>query len=259
MSGKSQWLRLLRHFALRDLRQRWLNSFSGAAWALLQPLALLAIYSFVFVHVLRVRLPADAGVDLVPFLAAGLWPWTAFAESLNRATNVLPENAGLLAKVALPREVLVIAPVAGSFAIHGFGFVAVVVALALLGHRVEWLYLPGALFAFLLLGLFATGLALMLSALTVFVRDLQQIVGQTLTLAFFLTPIFYSAAMVPPPFAAVLDANPITSYVNASRGSLLEGQIVPAPLLGCLIWASLALALGTFVFRRLARHIEDYL
>jgi hypothetical protein len=93
-------LQLLRQFVARDLRQRWLGSLSGGLWALMQPLAMLAIYAVVFVEILKVRLPERVGGDFVPFLVVALWPWTAFAEALNRAVNVFPENAGLLSKVA---------------------------------------------------------------------------------------------------------------------------------------------------------------
>lgn len=73
--------RLFVAFFRREFRQRFLGSLTGPAWALLQPLLLLGIYALVFIHVLRVRLPAGEGpADAVPFLVAALWPWTAFAE-----------------------------------------------------------------------------------------------------------------------------------------------------------------------------------
>ncbi len=77
--ASQRWLHLLRHFVVRDLRQRYLGSLWGGAWALLQPLLTLAIYAVVFVEVLKVRLPEAAGPGFVPFFAAALWPWTAFA------------------------------------------------------------------------------------------------------------------------------------------------------------------------------------
>ena len=92
----ARWLNLLRHFVVRDIQQRYLGSLWGGLWALLQPLLLFGIYAVVFVQILKVRLPATAGGDFVPFLVASLWPWTAFAEALNRSSNAIPEHASLL-------------------------------------------------------------------------------------------------------------------------------------------------------------------
>lgn len=254
-----QWVRLCRYFALRDFRQRYLNSLSGAAWALVQPLALLGIYALVFVHVLRVRLPPDLDVDLVPFLVAGLWPWAAFADAVTRATNALPDNAGLLSKVALPRSVLVAAPVASGFAVQLAGFVLVIAVLAILGYRIDWWLAPVAILAFVLFFVFSLGVALVTASLNVFVRDLTQVVTQAITLLFFLTPVFYTRDMVPPAFGAFLAANPMSAYIEASRAALLSGQWLPPELLTCAIAALVALALGAWVFRRLETHFEDYL
>ncbi|MHB8679729.1 MAG: ABC transporter permease, partial [Rudaea sp.] len=96
-------LRLALHFIRRDIRNRYLGSFSGGLWALLQPLAQLAVYGFVFVYVFKARVPGADAPGYVPFLALALWPWTAFAEGLSRATTAIQDNAALIRKVALPR------------------------------------------------------------------------------------------------------------------------------------------------------------
>lgn len=258
MRPAAQWFNLLRHFAVRDFRQRWLGSLSGGLWALLQPLLLLAIYALVFVEVLKVRLPDSIGAGYVAFLATGLWPWIAFSEALNRGIQAIPEHASLLAKVPLPREVLVLAPVVSSFAVHGVGFAAVLVALAALGNPIAPGGVPLALLAFALLFAFAAGLALLLAAVNVFVRDLAQVVAQGLTLVFLLTPIFYARDMVPARIAAALDWNPVAVLIDGVRAPLLAldsgHRLWPSLLL-----VALASVLGVAVFRRLARHFEDFL
>jgi ABC-type polysaccharide/polyol phosphate export permease len=260
MRAHAHWLNLLRHFVVRDLKQRYLGSFSGALWAIVQPLLLLAIYAVVFVEILKVRLPDAVGTGFVPFLVAGLWPWTAFAEALNRGVHAIPENASLLAKVAMPREVLVLAPVASSFLLHGVGFVAGLVVLALTGAAPQLGGLPLALLIYLLLCALAAGLALALAAIQVFVRDLAPVLAQVLTLWFFLTPVFYARSMVPPRFAAALDLNPLTSYVEGTRNALFGALDAVWPQLGiAALVAAIAGALGVAVFRRLARHFEDFL
>lgn len=252
---------LLAAFARRELEQRYLGSFTGPAWALLQPLLLLGVYGLVFVHVLRVRLPAGEGpADAIPFLVAALWPWAAFAEGLSRGVQAIPENAALLAKVRLPRGVLVFAPLAVSFAIHGVGLCVVGLALALWGRPFDpWGLLP-ALAAFVLLAGFTLGLALLLAAWNVFIRDVGQMLGQALTLLFFLSPVFYTREMVPEAFRIAFDLNPLSIHLDLIRASLLGTPVdLVAGFAKALAVTILALVLGTFVFRRLSPYFEDYL
>jgi ABC-type polysaccharide/polyol phosphate export permease len=251
------WSTLAARFIARDLRNRYLGSISGLAWALLQPLLLLAIYAIVFVEVLKVRWPESAGAGFVPYLAVGLWPWTAFAEGLNRGTVAIHEHAALLSKVALPRRLLVLAPVAGSFLIHGAGFMAVLAVLAATGEPIRAAGLPVALGAYLLLFGFALGLSWLTSAVNVFVRDLALVLTQVLTLWFFLTPIFFTREMVPARFEAALTLNPMASFVGTFRASLLGAE---GPSFWLVLLASaVSLGIGALVFARLQRHFEDYL
>jgi len=260
MRPDARWFQLLRQFVARDLQQRYLGSLSGGLWALLQPLALLAIYAVVFVEVLKVRLPDRVGADFVPFLVTALWPWTAFAESLNRSVNAFPENAGLLSKVALPREVLVLAPVVSSFLVHMTGFIAVLLLLVAIGKPIHLAGMVPATLAMILLFVFSAGLALALASLQVFVRDLGHALAQFLTLLFFLTPVFYAPEMLPPRIARWLDANPMSGFIGAVRGPLLgmhDGGL--SSLLLPAVFAGVAALLGWWVFRRLQRHLEDFL
>jgi ABC-type polysaccharide/polyol phosphate export permease len=254
-----QQLQLARHFIARDLRNRYLGSISGALWALLQPLLLLAIYAVVFVEILKVRLPDSVGTGFVPYLATGLWPWIAFAEAVGRGTNAIPEHAALLSKVPLPRSMLVLAPVAGSFLIHGFGFAAVLLVLALAGSGVQLAGLPWALLAYLGLFAFALGLTWLTAALQVFVRDLAPIVAQLLTLWFFLTPVFFAREMIPARLAGLLAANPLAAFLEAFRAALLGAGVSGTTLLLLPLFTAIALAAGWFVFGRLSRHFEDFL
>lgn len=258
MSPLLRWMNLLRHFVLRDIRQRYLVSFSGALWALLQPALLLAIYALVFVHVLRARLPDEAGGDFLPYLALGLWPWTAFSEAVVRGVGSIPEHAGLLAKVAVPREVLVLAPVASSFLVHGIGWLAIAVLLALDERAIALGGIPFALLAYVLLFAFAAGLALALASINVFLRDLAHALPQLVVLWFFLTPIFYAPSMVPAAMRSALEFNPMNAFIVGARDPLLGLALGPAPWIAALA-ATVALALGVLVFRRLGRHFEDFL
>ncbi|TDR48767.1 ABC-2 type transport system permease protein/lipopolysaccharide transport system permease protein [Tahibacter aquaticus] len=253
-------LSLALQLARRDLRNRYLGSFSGGAWALLQPLVQLAVYAFVFGYVFRQRLPGADAPGYVPFLVVAMWPWTAFAEALSRATTAIQDNASLLGKVALPRAALVLAPVLASFAIHGVGFIGLLLVMLVIGTGISPAGLLLMLPALALLFLFALGLALLLAALQVFVRDIAPALPQMLMLWMFLSPVFYGRYVMPEGVRSWFDFNPMTGFVEYLRFALLDMPMPGLRAVFCSVLAvALALAAGVFAFRRLQRHFEDFL
>lgn len=247
-------------FLARELRNRFAGSFSGGLWALIQPLLQLAVTSFVFVYVFKARIPGPAAFGYVTFLAVALWPWLAFSEGVLRATTVIQDNAALIGKVALPREMLVLVSVAASFAINLAGFLAIVVALRLAGQGV---HIPGLLPALLLyvpLFALALGVALVCASVQVFVRDLAQALGQLLPLLMFGAPVYYDRAQLPERFRALLDFNPFTFYAESFRAWLLDYGVFEWLRFGiALLVAALVLLAGHWLFRRLDPHFEDFL
>lgn len=258
--GRIAHWRLFRHFLARDLKNRFLGSFSGGLWALIQPLVQLAIYAFVFVHIFKARLPGADAPGYVPFLMVALWPWTAFSEGVLRATTAIVENAGLIGKVALPREIPVLAAVTASFVLHGAGFVAIVLVMPIFGYTLHLGWLPLAVAVMAVLWVLAVGCALLCAAVQVFVRDLVQVMTQLLTLAMFAAPIFYARAMMPARYQGLIDLHPYTWYAESLRQMLLHGQPpawLPAGI--ALLCAVLVFAVGWWVFKRLDAHFEDFL
>jgi len=248
------------HFIRREVRSRYLGSFSGGLWALLQPLIQLAVYGVVWVYVFKAPAPGNGAIGFVPFLALGLWPWNAFSETLLRATNAIPENAGLIGKVALRREVLVIAAASASFLLHGVGFCAICVAMWLWGVPINLLALPLAVLTYLQLFVFALGLALVFAAVQVFVRDLSQVLAQLLPMWMFASPIFYAREFLPERYRGWLSWSPISYYVEAFRAILLgTNEISLFDQSVSLLIAIAMLAFGFVVFRRLSPHFEDFL
>lgn len=253
-------LRLALHFIRRDLRNRYLGSFSGGLWALVQPLVQLAVYGFVFVYVFKAKVPGADAPGYLPFLALALWPWNAFAESLTRATTAIEENAALIRKVAMPREVLVFACVSASFLIQGVGFLAIIVALRLFGVPIDLFALPLVAVDYLLLFVLTLGFAFLFAAIQVFVRDLSAALPQLLMLWMFASPVFYARESLPESIRPLLAFNPFTHYPEFFRGVLLH---TPAPALAsdaiALLGAMLVLVVGWAIFRRLNPHFEDFL
>ncbi|HXD84524.1 MAG TPA: ABC transporter permease, partial [Rudaea sp.] len=221
-------LRLALHFIRRDLESRYLGSFSGGLWALVQPLVQLAVYSFVFVYVFKAKAPGADAPGYVPFLALALWPWSAFAESLTRATTAIQDNAALIRKVAMPREVLVFASVSAGFLVQGVGFLAIIIALRLFGVPIDLFALPLAVLGYLQLFVLALGFAFLFAAIQVFVRDLSAALPQLLMLWMFASPVFYARESLPQAYRPLLGFNPFTHYPEFFRGALLR---TPAPSL----------------------------
>ena len=256
----AQYFRIAGHFAARELRERFLGSISGAAWALLAPVLQLLVLLLVFGIILKVRLPEADPRAFLPFLVAGLWPWVAFSEALMRGMGAIVERAALISKVAMPRSALVLAPVLASFALHGAGFVAVMLVVAALGYPVSLAGLLWAIPYWLLLAGFAFGLALVVATIRVFVPDTAHVVPQVTALWFYLTPIFYPITIIPARLRGAVEANPVTAYASLFRNALTgEAVDVASALAVASIAAIAALALGGFMFARASRHFEDFL
>ena len=251
---------VFRQLVVRSIKTDYLENVTGFAWLVLQPLMLLAVYAFVFTTIFKARVPDAGTAGFVPYLAVAFWPWTAFSESVLRASNKVSANAALIGKVAFPSELLPLATVSATFIMNMVGYLAVLLVLQLMGAPVQWLGLFAALPVLVFLFLFACGLALFISALQVFLRDVSQILPPMMTFWFFTTPILYSASILPPQFAVVMKFNQMAWYVGRLRDFLLLGNysvsiqdmIVPALTL-VIFWASLVF------FRRFSAHFEDFL
>ena len=251
---------VFRQLVLRAIRTDYLENMTGFAWLVLQPLALLAVYAFVFTTIFTSRVADPEMGGFVPYLAIAFWPWTAFSESVLRSSNCISANAALIGKVSFPSELLPLSTVTATFLMNMAGYLAVLLVLQLTGVSIHWLGAIAAIPILALLYLLACGLALFFSALQVFVRDVSQILPPLMTFWFFTTPILYSSSLVPDPFATLLKFNPMAWYVERLRDFLLLGKFefsamdVIIPTLTLLVfWGSL------LFFRRFSGHFEDFL
>ena len=251
---------LAREFLWRELRTRFAGSISGGLWAVFQPLIQLGVYYFAFVFIFKVSVPGENPPGYLAFLAAGMWPWFALSEAVVRATPVIHENAALIGKVAIPRAVLVFASVAATFLVHLTGFVFIIAALALTSNDIDLVGIIPTLLLMIPLFVFGLGLALLLSAVQVFVRDLAQVLSQLMTMLMFAAPILYARSAMPEQFRAAMDLHPFTFYAESARALLLDyGDFSFVRLATAIVIALVMLLVGYWTFRRLDSHFEDFL
>lgn len=248
---------LFASFLGRELRTRYLGSATGLAWALIHPLALLAVYYFVFTTIFRAgRITTHS---FLAFVAVALWPWLAAQEALQRGTVSLAGYAGLIRKAAFPHETIVYASVVATLLLQLAGYVVVLFVLVALGEPVHLSGLALALPLWLVMAIAVTGLALAFASLQVFVRDVEHVLMPVLMILMYLTPVLYPIAVVPESVRPWVAANPFAWLVTRLRDALLDGKL--APQAGDLLALAIAVAifaLGLAMFRRLSPHFEDF-
>jgi len=259
-SWRHRWL--LGSLLHRELRNRYAGTSGGLVWVFIHPVLMLAIYAVVFQYVFQVKMPnADPTQPYVVWVAVTLWPWLAFSEALSRGTVAVQQHADLVKKVAFPQELLVYSAVLTSLLIHAAGYLAVLLLLWAWGYDIQVGHvLLAGLWAWVVLGCAATGLALFLGALQIFLRDVEQLLGQFLTMLFFATPVLYPLALAPAALRDALAFNPLVHVLEPLRGAALgQGLPHPAVLIVALGVAAALWVLGLAWFRRLSPHFEDQL
>jgi lipopolysaccharide transport system permease protein len=245
------------NFFRRELFSRYLGSVTGLAWAFLHPLALLAVYHFVFTTVFRTG-PIN-GRSFLLFVAIALWPWLAAQEALSRGTVSIAGYAGLIRKVSFPHELIVYASVSASLALQFAGYLVVLVVLALLGEPVRFQGLLLAVPLWIVLALAVTGITLALAALQVFIRDIEHILMPLLMILMYLTPILYPLELVPDGMKPWVAANPFGYLVDRLRDALLDGRLALRwSDAGAVVVAAGLFVAGRWVFLRLSPHFEDF-
>jgi len=250
---------LLRELVVRDLKVRYAGSVFGFVWAFVNSIWQLGLYSLVFSVILRTPLVGEGTTSFPAFLFAGLLPWMAFSEGLLRGTAAIVESSNLVKKLRFPSEILVVSVAISALVHSGFAFV-VFFLIRFFTAGIVWSALPLLLVG--LAGQFAVtlGLALLLAALYVYMRDITHGVQLVISALFYLTPILYPAALVPPRFSWAVNGNPLSTVVATYRAFLLGSQPPRIAAVGVLLfWGGALLAFGWIVFRRFSGRFSDEL
>jgi ABC-2 type transport system permease protein len=257
---------LLWNLTLRELRTKYRRSLLGWTWSLLNPLATVAIYGYVFGTLFGAvaEVGDPSGIDsFALWMLCALLPWNFFVLVQNTSMFALIGNAGLIRKVAFPREVLVFAQVGHAIVQFAIEMALLTVVMLIFGSPLlPWL--PVTVVLMLLLAVFAAGLSLALAAIGVYFRDLPYLWGIVLQVWFFATPIVYSPALVEdklsPTVNTILSYNPMARFAEAFRRTMYDGTAPGA--VSVLVLAALSfatLAVGWMIFQRLSHRLAEEL
>lgn len=227
---------ILWNMALKELKAKYTGSILGVWWAIVTPVLIMAGITFVFTKVIKIDI-----ANFPLFCLAGILPWFFFSVSLSESTSSLLRNSQLLKQFAFPPEFIPIASVSANFINFIFGLICITPVFVIFKIKIA----PSLLFLFipLILHLLLTlGLALFLSCINVFFRDVTHLLGVVLMFWFWITPVFYSVDMVPESYRWVCNLNPMTIVIAMYRDILFEARI---PKMGA---ASIALIISVTVF-----------
>ena len=253
-----EYRELLFFLAWRDIKVRYKQTALGVLWIVLQPLASMVVFSFLFGTLLKVP---SGDVPYPIFAYSALLPWNYFASSLGRSSTSVVNSAHLITKIYFPRLIIPISGVLSSLVDFAIAFLVLIGLMAYFGiaPTAATLLLPGLI---LLAMATALGFGLWLAALNVRFRDINYIIPYLIQIWMYVTPVIYGSTLIPERYRFLLGLNPMTGVVEGFRWALLGRRLADAQPPGPLFLASIGIALlvlvsGVIFFRRTERTFAD--
>ncbi|TRX72868.1 ABC transporter permease [Pseudomonas mangiferae] len=244
----------------REFQTRYRNSLLGGAWMVLNPLAMIIVYTVIFSQLMKARLPGvDNGLAYGIYLCAGVLTWGFFSEILGRSQSVFLENANMIKKLSFPRICLPLIVVLNAGVNFAIIFALFLGFLAVTQNLPGWTLL-GVVPVLLVQILFSIGLGIILGVLNVFFRDVGQFVGIFLQFWFWFTPIVYPLSILPEAVRPLVAWNPMTALISAYQTIFVYDRwpdwssLWPVALAACVLCV-----LGMRLFRKRAGEMVDEL
>ena len=245
---------LMSQLITRDFKVKYKRSVLGVVWSLLYPVLMMAVMAMVFSQMFRVSVE---GINYLFYLMTGIIMFQYFSEATNTAMTSVVGNFGLINKVYIPKYIF---PVAKCIFV-GINFVLTLIPWIILiiltqfglgtyPASINWYYLLIP-YIFLCFFLFTVGIGLLLSCVSVFLRDMFYIYGIILTIWNYFTPVFYSIDILPASLQALFKFNPLYQFITAVRSIVLYGarpSVTTLIILGVI--AVVTLLIGAFVFKK---------
>ena len=246
---------LLYFLMWRDIKVRYKQTVLGAAWAIIQPLVTMIIFTYFFGKLARV--PTD-GVPYPIFFYTGLLLWTFFSNGVTNGANSLIGNSNLITKVYFPRLIIPAAAVGAGLLDFAIASVLLIGLLIYYGFSAALSYLM-VLPLVLLTTLFALGVGIWLSALNVKYRDVRYALPFLIQIWMFLSPIIYPSSLVPQEWRWVLSLNPLTGLVESFRASLFGRELPWLALAYSGVLTLVMLVYASYTFRRMERTFAEFI
>ena len=245
---------LLYFLAWRDLKARYAQTVMGVAWAVLQPLFMMLVFTVIFSNM--ARLPSD-GIPYPLFAYAALLPWTYFSKSLDRSGFSVVAESNLIKKIYFPRLIIPFSATLGGLLDFGIAFLLMVAMMVWFGVLPTW-NLVMVPFYLLLTILASLAVSLWLSALFVKYRDIAALMPLLIQVWMFASPIVYPSSMIPQEWQGLYNINPMVGVINGFRWALV-GTAAPDPIFLALNVLTIAVFLlfGMAYFNRMANTFAD--
>ncbi|HEX7568055.1 MAG TPA: ABC transporter permease [Anaerolineaceae bacterium] len=244
----------------RDFRARFLGTFGGIFWAVIQPLIMMTVYTLIFSTILGVKFGnTDSPFTFAVYLLCGMLPWTAFSEAFGASTGLVRANTNLVKRVVFPLEVLPLNLALAGAIQQVIGFLLLIPLAWIVSGKLypTILFFPIIMIPQLLI---SCGIYWLWASLSVFFPDLRNLTVLLTSVLTFLTPIFYPLTLVPEKFRIILYLNPFTYLVTMYRQVFMDG-VLPGPV-GFLKLTLICLAVfmfGYFWFMRTKKGFADVL
>lgn len=241
--------------AWSDVRFRYAGAGLGTLWNVLQPLAMILVFTLVFTKVMRRE--GISGVPYPVYLCSALLPWIAFSDCLTRCTHAFVSHAIYLRKLPVPEQVFAAQGAVAATLTLAISFALLIVLATGLGCAPSWHWVLLPIPLLLLMGL-GLGVGTALGTVHAFIRDVGQALPVVLQIGFWLYPIVYHASFLPQSVQQMLPWNPVYPYLETVRALFLEHRMPPAWLWGAMVaWTAAGGVVGHTVLRRLRHELRD--
>ncbi len=258
-SWKRRWsgdyLFLIRNLIAKDFRVRYRNMSLGMFWSLLNPLVMMTVLWFVWTNIF----PSSGIPHFAVFVLCGLVPFNIFSISWAIGTTSVLDNASLVKRVPVPREIIPIATVLGNCVNMSAQIGLLLFMVLISGYHINahWLWLP---YIWVCEIVFTCGLVLFFAGLNVYIRDIRYVVESTNVVLFWMVPIVYPTSFIQPRYVPLFHYNPIAAVIIALRNILLDGRTPDGHIVRNLTCVSVVMFIfGLWAFRKLQTKVYNYL
>ncbi|WP_235599539.1 ABC transporter permease [Paenibacillus amylolyticus] len=253
--------RMLFSLSFNDFKTKYTGSFFGVLWAIVQPLATIFVFWFVFQVGLRTT-PTDNNVPFSLWLICGLVPWFFFSDALSNATNSFYDYNYLVKKIVFKVSMLPLIKVISSLFIHIVFLLFLLIVYLAYGYSISWISIISILYFSFSTFLLVTSISFITSSVVLFFKDLGQIISIVLQFGMWLTPIMWSTELIPEHLQWIFKINPLYYIVQGYRSSLLYDKW-SAEVLAMTPWFWIGVVvtfiLGLLCFKKLKPHFADVL